>query len=239
MLTVDYDKLRLTSQDVLLDLGCGFGRHAYGAAVRGAKVVASDLSLPELIDIRSTTAAMHLSGELTCDNSVELAASDACQLPFSDSSFSRIVASEVLEHIPQDDQALQELVRVLRPGGMLVVTVPAWLPEKLCWMLDENYSAPQAEGGHVRIYTQSELEQKLKTAGLVPVASHRAHALHSPYWWLRCGLGENNRLCKSYHRFLCWDIENNPNFVKIIERLLNPALGKSLVVYAHKPEAAI
>lgn len=237
MLTVDYDKLSLTDQDVVLDLGCGFGRHAYGAAARGARVIASDLSLPELIDIRSTLAAMHLSGEVSSENSLELAASDACRLPFGNESFTKIIASEVLEHIPHDQQAIAELARVLRPGGMLAVTVPAWLPEKLCWMLDEGYSAPQAVGGHVRIYTQSNLEQKLKSAGLIPVDSHKAHALHSPYWWLRCGLGENNRLCKSYHKFLCWDIESNPASVKKFEGILNPLLGKSLVVYAHKLEA--
>lgn len=236
MLTVDYDILRLGPRDVMLDLGCGFGRHAYGAAARGARVIASDLSLDELSDIASTTFAMHQSGELADLGAVGLTAGDACRLPFGDASFTRIVASEVLEHIEDDRLALRELVRVLQPGGMLAVTVPSWFPEKLCWMLDKNYSAPQAEGGHVRIYTRSELTQKLKAAGLIPTARHRAHALHSPYWWLRCGLGEDNRLCKMYHRFLCWDIEHNPISIKLTERLLSPVLGKSLVVYARKPE---
>ena len=238
MLTVNYNKLGLTSHDTMLDLGCGFGRHAYGAAAKGAKVIASDLSLPELTEVRSTVAAMHLNGELTEPHVVETVAGDACQLPFDDHSFSKIVASEVLEHIPDDEQALAELVRVLRPGGILAVTVPAWFPEKLCWKLDQNYSAPQAVGGHVRIYTPKKLRQKLKAAGLAPQGQHKAHALHSPYWWLRCGLGENNRLCKIYHRFLCWDIEHNSILVSLTERLLNPLLGKSLVIYAQKPTVA-
>lgn len=166
MLTVDYDKLSLTDQDVVLDLGCGFGRHAYGAAARGARVIASDLSLPELIDIRSTLAAMHLSGEVSSENSLELAASDACRLPFGNESFTKIIASEVLEHIPHDQQAIAELARVLRPGGMLAVTVPAWLPEKLCWMLDEGYSAPQAVGDMFEFIPKATLSKNSNLPGL-------------------------------------------------------------------------
>ena len=232
MLTVDYDRLSLSQDDILLDLGCGFGRHAYGALARGARVVACDISLPELIDIRHTVAAMHLADQLPQHCTAGLVAGDATRLPFSDASFTRIVASEVLEHIHDDAGALAELVRILQPGGTLAVTVPAQFAERICWALDDGYHAPKAEGGHVRIYSQDELEQKLVAAGLTPIGSHKAHALHSPYWWLRCGIGEDKSICKAYHRFLCWDIEHYPAFVRYAEKALNPLIGKSLVVYA-------
>ena len=234
MLTVDYDRLGLREGDILLDLGCGFGRHAYGALARGARVIACDLSLPELTDIRHTVAAMHLAGELPEHRTVGLAEGDATRLPFSDGTFSKIVASEVLEHIHDDADALAELVRVLQPGGTLAVTVPAQFAERICWALDDGYHAPKAVGGHVRIYSQDELERKMIAAGLAPIDSHKAHALHSPYWWLRCGIGEDRAICKAYHRFLCWDIEHNSALVRLTENALNPLIGKSLVVYARK-----
>ena len=103
-----------------------------------------------------------------------------------------MITSEVLEHIPDDTGALAEMVRVLRPGGTFAATVPTWLPEKINWMLSDEYHAPAAVGGHVRIYSATELKAKLRAAGLGLAGSHHAHALHSPYWWLKCAVGVND-----------------------------------------------
>jgi hypothetical protein len=93
-------------------------------------------------------------------------------------------------------------------------------------------------GGHVRIYTEVELRQKLRGAGLHDGEVHHAHALHSPYWWLKCAVGPRNDdhwLVKPYHKLLVWDITKAPLLTRTAERLLNPVLGKSLVIYAQKP----
>src|SRR3546814_18600443 len=74
---------------------------------------------------------------------------DALQLPFADSTFDRIIASEVLEHVSDDRQSLHEVFRVLKPGGTLAATVPSWLPEKICWALSDEYHAPFVEGGTI------------------------------------------------------------------------------------------
>ena len=58
MLTVNYTILELHPGDRLLDIGCGFGRHSYEALRRGADVVSSDFSLPELLEVDSTVGAM-------------------------------------------------------------------------------------------------------------------------------------------------------------------------------------
>ena len=145
-------------------------------------------------------------------------------------------AAEVLEHIPDDGRAIAELVRVLRPGGMLAVTVPRWLPERICWALSDAYH--EVEGGHVRIYRESELAAQLADAGLVAEGHGFAHALHSPYWWLKCAVGVDDAdhpLVRAYHRLLVWDIMRAPAATRVADRLLNPVLGKSVVLYVRKP----
>ncbi len=241
MLTVDYDRLDLRAGHRLLDLGCGFGRHAFEALRRGATVVASDMALAELDEVRAVYGAMEDDGELAAGVSATSVCADATRLPFPDASFDRVIASEVLEHIPADADALAELARVLAPGGMLAVTVPSWLPEKICWAISDEYHAPKVEGGHLRIYRRRDLEAMLTAAGLEPHDAHRAHALHSPYWWLRCAVGidnDANPLVKAYLRLLTWDITEAPLVTRWADRALNPLIGKSIVVYARRPPVA-
>jgi SAM-dependent methyltransferase len=240
VLTVRYDWLGLQPGDTLLDLGCGAGRHAFEAARRGAHVVALDFDRGELKDVAGLFAAMTDAGELAAGGTGVAVNGDARRLPFPDGRFDRIIAAEVLEHIEDDGIAIGELARVLRPGGTMAVTVPAWLAERICWALSEEYHAPHVEGGHVRIYTEPQLRARLRTAGLRPGAAHHAHAIHSPYWWLKCAVGvdrDDHPAVKAYHRLLVWDIMRAPVLTRAVDRLANPLIGKSLVVYARKPES--
>ncbi len=239
MLTVDFERLRLRPGMRLLDLGCGGGRHAFAAWRAGAVVVALDASFPELVDVRAVAGGMLDAGELADGAPGGAVQGDALALPFPDGSFDRIVVSEVLEHIWQDQAALAELARVLRPGGAIAVTVPARVPERICWALDRDYH--DKPGGHIRIYRRPELGGKLERAGLHPRGSHHAHALHSPYWWVRCAGGVDRPerlLARKYHDFLVWELTNRPRWSQTLERALNPVLGKSVVLYADKPGAA-
>jgi SAM-dependent methyltransferase len=160
---------------------------------------------------------------------------DGLALPFPDGCFDKVIAAEVLEHVPDDSSVLAELARVLRPGGVIAVTVPRWYPEGVNWALSTEYH--NVPGGHVRIYRRQQLRDRLRGAGLGPYREHHAHALHSPYWWLRCALGtssERNRVVQAYHRLLVWDITAKNPLTRWPEAVLNPVLGKSLVVYARK-----
>ncbi len=239
MLTVDYDRLGVREGDRLLDLGAGGGRHAFEAARRGARVVPVDLSAADLKDAAAVLLAMVESRDVKADTYAGCVNGDAVRLPFADASFDRVIASEVLEHVPDDDAALGELVRVLRPGGVLAVTVPRWLPERICWAISDQYHAPAVEGGHVRIYRWSGLVGLLRRHGLRLAAWHHTHGLHSPYWWLRCAVGPNrppddHPLVRAYHRLLVWDLVEQPLATRVPERLLAPLIGKSLVVYGEK-----
>jgi len=236
MLTVDFDRLGLQRGERLLDLGCGAGRHAFEALRRGVRVVAVDADDAEVKHAANLLTAMVDGGEAGAGGAGVAAVGDALRLPFPDSSFDRVIAAEVLEHIPADRQAMGELARVLRPGGTMAVTVPRWYPELVNWALsDEYHSVP---GGHIRIYRRSALVERLVAAGLRPYGSHHAHSLHSPYWWLRSAVGTTNTehpLVRTYHRLLVWDITSRPAVLRLADRVLNPVLGKSLVVYLEKP----
>lgn len=236
MLTVDLDRLRVGPKDRVLDLGCGAGRHAFAALRRGAKVVALDADPAELARVHATVTAMRAAGEVPETGRSVAVRGDALDLPLANASVDRVIAAEVLEHIPEDGGAIAELVRVLRPGGRIAVTVPARFPERVNWALDEGYY--RTPGGHVRIYRRRELEGRLQAAGLVLRGYHHAHALHSPYWWIRCagGVDRPDRLvARRYHDLLVWQIMRNPPVLARLDRALNPLIGKSLVIYAQKP----
>ena len=238
MLTARYERLGVRAGDTVLDLGCGFGRHAFEAARRGARVVALDAGAEEVHGVRNTFAAMVAAGELARDACAVAVQGDALALPFADATFDRVICSEVLEHIPEDLAAMGELARVLRRGGTMAVTVPRRGPERINWALSAQYH--NVPGGHIRIYSRSVLEERLASVGLRVTSHHHAHGLHSPYWWLKCLVGttnDTNWLVRQYHRLLVWDIMKRPRFTRMAEATLNPLIGKSLVVYLEKPRA--
>lgn len=237
MLTVRYERLGMAAGDRLLDLGAGGGRHAFEAMRLGAVVTAVDADAAEVKDVAAMMVAVVEEADPGSGMGTGTAAvGDALRLPFPHGSFDRVIAAEVLEHIPEDRSAMAELARVLRPGGTMAVTVPRWYPELVNWVLSDDYHL--VPGGHCRIYRQSTLIQRLSAVGLRPYGAHHAHALHSPYWWLRCAVGvgdDDHPLVRAYHRFLVWDITAHTPLTRVPERVLNPVLGKSTVVYLRKP----
>jgi SAM-dependent methyltransferase len=238
MLTLDYDRLGVKEGDLVLDIGCGYGRHSFEVVRRGGRSIALDLSDTELKDVLAMFKALAAERDdkvvSACVNATALS------LPFADDTFDHVIASEVLEHIPDDTDAMAEIARVTKPGGTIAVTVPRAGQEVVCWLLSNEYH--NTPGGHVRIYRQSQMVGRLRSVGLKFKGVGFAHALHTPYWWLRCAVGpknEGNPLVKAYKSFLEWDIIKAPPLVRATERVLNPVLGKSLVVYVSKPEVRV
>jgi len=135
-----------SSSGIAVDIGCGGG---YTAKVFESywRVVGVDVSRD----------ALHLCQRrglsLLCR--VDLA---SCALPFKTSSFEVVLALDVIEHIKDDVYALSEFRRILKPGGLLIVTVPAFMALWSPW--DEAL-------GHLRRYRASSLAEACQGAGLV------------------------------------------------------------------------
>ena len=116
MITIDFERLGVRPGDRVLDMGCGAGRHAFEMYRRGADVVALDQDEGELETVAQTFEAMHSGAQVPHGARAVTHVGDALALPFEDSEFDHVIASEVLEHIPQDVRAIAELHRVLKPS---------------------------------------------------------------------------------------------------------------------------
>lgn len=232
MLTVDFKRFDMRDGDRILDLGCGVGRHVITTYMLGnVESVGVDICLKDLC-----TAAERFEKEFQDRNNHEkrlaLSAADAQALPFSDGCFDKIICSEVLEHIPDYRKVLGEINRVLKPGGVLVASVPRFFPEWICWKLSDEYH--NEKGGHIRIFDANALRREIEKHGFVFQQRHWAHALHVPYWWLQCLFWRNreqSKIIKAYHRFLVWDLMKKPWITQTLDRLMNPLIGKSVVMY--------
>ena len=235
MNTVEFKKLDIKSGDRILDIGCGSGRHT-SAVYRFKSVFAIgiDRSHAELIEAQARLKLHDQLGEHG-GGIWGLTMADAGALPFKDHFFDLVICCEVLEHIAEDESVAREIIRILKPGHHLVVSVPRFWPERVCWALSSQYA--NSNNGHIRIYRKKNLIALLENCGVQSWALHYAHSLHAPYWWLKCLMGLNrtdSKLVNFYHRFLNWDIMEKPKLVRGLDRLMNPILGKSLVVYLKK-----
>jgi len=118
MLTVDLNRLALTPGQLCLDIGCGEGRHSLAAhAFEGVYALGLDLCTKDLATAASRIADM----QVHCPKgAIAFGAGDATQLPIADEQVDVVIASEILEHIPDYLQVLKEAMRVLKPGGRLL-----------------------------------------------------------------------------------------------------------------------
>lgn len=94
---------------------------------------------------------------------------DICNLPFEDNSYDMILCNHVLEHIPDDTKAMQELYRVLRPGGMGIFQIPQDLSRDVTFEDDSITDAKErarifGQYDHVRVYGRDYFD-KLRSVG--------------------------------------------------------------------------
>ncbi|MHA1361529.1 MAG: class I SAM-dependent methyltransferase [Candidatus Freyarchaeota archaeon] len=232
MLTVKLNLLQILEKDVVLDAGCGAGRHTMEASKwHSSKFVAVDRSLSELKRLKYVLDLMAEKGEL--NGNVVLIVGDVLQLPFKDEAFTKIICTEVLEHLHEDVRGMEEMVRVLKNHEEMVVSVPTPYTEHLFGNLSYEYF--RTPGGHVRIYKKKELLQKLRKSGLRILYICREHAFHSIFWMLKCLCGLDNQdalIPALWEKLLIFSTQIK--LLKKIENFWNNLFPKSIVVYTRK-----
>jgi ubiquinone/menaquinone biosynthesis C-methylase UbiE len=235
MEAVDLDLLRLRDGDLVLDMGSGTGRHVLAACQRPCRVVGLDSDLESLALAGRYVNLIDSLGVVKAGATLMLGWCD--RLPFADASFDRILCTEVLEHIPDDRATIREIMRVLRPGGTVAVSVPDHLSESIFWRLSWQYR--NTPGGHVHIYSRWEVASKLKDAGLRLYAVRFRHAFETLYWLAR--IGPNDHCWKprpwveSFRKFLDSKRTRNSKFFYRLEEAANYLFAKSIVFYGRKP----
>jgi SAM-dependent methyltransferase len=236
LLTVDLARLDVRPGDLVLDAGCGEGRHCFGCLERGARIVGLDLDYDSL----------HLASKALRKRAQELDSAGAMlqgntfALPFADATFDKVICSEVMEHVHDYKAAARELARVTRPGGRVAVTIPTQTSEHIYLRLGDDYF--ESPGGHIRIFKPRELALGLASAGLATEGVGFAHGFHTPYWILRSVMNlpdaDQSALVQAYRDFLIR--ATGSKLMDKVEKGLNFICPKSLILYAEKraPQAS-
>lgn len=233
MLTFNFKKHEINQKGVMLDVGCGEGRHIFG--------IMQDYPLMKCIGLDMDNESLEKAEEgyeyfkSISEAGAQFLKGSAYSLPFPDESIDLIVCSEVLEHLHEYNDAVKEIHRVLKPGGKFYASVPATWPEKICWKLSKEYQ--NQPGGHLRIFSQSGLISEIKESGFKFLSSEKFHSIHSPYWWLRCffwNTQDKNFLVNLYKKLLERHILKKPFFINLLDKALNPIMGKSFSMYFKK-----
>ena len=233
MLTFNLNKYELNNNGIMLDVGCGEGRHIFGVMQDYPQMKCVGLDMDNASLNRAEEGYQYF--ESISNAGAEFIKGSAYSLPFPDESIDLIVCSEVLEHLHEYNDAVDEIHRVLKPGGKFYASVPASWPEKVCWSLSKDYQ--NQPGGHLRIFNQLELVSEIKESGFKFLSSEKFHSIHSPYWWLRCLFWksqDSNFLVNLYKRMLERHILKKPFFLNLLDKALNPLMGKSFSMYFEK-----
>jgi SAM-dependent methyltransferase len=154
----------LPQAPTLIDVGCSTGYLLVDLRARfpDATLVGVDLVAGGL-----RKAHTHVPDAL-------LLQADACALPLQDACVDCVVSANLLEHVPDDEQVLAEVFRILRPGGRAVIVVP---------VNPGSYDCYDRLLGHERRYARGEVARKARGAGLTVVQDiHLGAPLYPAFW---------------------------------------------------------
>ncbi len=160
---------RIGTGTTVLDAGSGNGSLALRLGELGYRVVGIDAS-----DAFVTYAEIRAK-QLSLNETVSFRKGDLLNTGLADETVDAVVSGEVLEHLDEDQQAVKEFYRVLRPGGCCLVTVPA---QASLWDVIDDWA------GHLRRYERKELEEKFRAAGFsIDRSRHYGFPLVRLYHW--------------------------------------------------------
>ncbi|HTV84701.1 MAG TPA: class I SAM-dependent methyltransferase [Dyella sp.] len=215
--------------DVVVDVGCGDGGNSAFCLRRGAKVVLADT------DKEAIATAIARLRTIRPDN-VETHVSDGNPLPLKDAIATRVMCTEVLEHVDDPAQLMRELVRIGKPGARYLISVPDPLQENL-----QKHVAPPSyfqKPNHIRVIERQEFSDLVTQAGLV-IDEVTYYGFFWSIWWAMfwaCGVDlEQPAHPVLDHWTEAWRaLMDMPNGHEL-KRKLDQFMPKSQVIVAHKP----
>lgn len=147
------DNFKKIKNSLILEVGTGSGYMSFGLAKCGAKVIACDITINNLIILKEFAKTLGL------ENNILFVCCSADQLPFKNNTFDYFVINAVLEHIPRELEAINEIERTLKKGGGLMITVPILYKYIFPLLLPVNFLHDKRIG-HLRRYDETSLKNK-------------------------------------------------------------------------------
>ena len=224
-----FEGFRIGPEDVVADIGCGDGGNAAFCGRFAARVVVADIDPGR---VARTVERVRAAGA----RRVEGHATDGDPLPIASATATRVVCTEVLEHVPDPARFLAELARIGQPGAEYLITVPDPVGERL----QRPVAAPSyfAPPNHVRVIERDELARLVAAAGL-RVTRQTGFGFYWTVWmtmFWSCGVD----LAAPHHPVLdgwarAWNGLLDTEEGRQAKRALDAALPKSQVILARKP----
>lgn len=172
--------LDLQNGDRVLDIGCGNGYYLYLLSNLGMKL--------DLTGLDNDENALQSVDKLIGKKNIKILKGDATKLPFKNSSFNKVLISEVIEHIEDEKSTLSEIHRVLKRGGAMVLTTCNieypffWDPVN--WILQRMFKTHIKSGFWAGIWNQHRRLYKMdRLNNLVTGAKFTVLKLHSLTFW--------------------------------------------------------
>jgi ubiquinone/menaquinone biosynthesis C-methylase UbiE len=160
-------------KDIVLDAGTGLGHLLHELSPRCSQIYAIDTNLDFLKRVRPRIG----------ETNIVLLQADIRRIPFGPSRFTKVICTEVLEHLPEPLPAIEEFHRLLKPGGICVIAVPTRFSERLYSILNQDYSQNQQE--HVTILRKNQWTALFRSAGFDITAIRNENFQPALYWIFR------------------------------------------------------
>ncbi len=221
--------VHISADDVVVDVGCGDGGAVLFCAQRGAEVVAVDIDANVIADIAARLVNSSARAHATH-------VSDSDPLPLADGIATRVICSEVLEHVDDPSRVLSELVRIGKPGAIYLLTVPDPLHEAM-----QKHVAPDSyfeKPNHIRIIEREQFAEMVRQAGLI-VQEQTYYGFYWGMWWAlfwACGveLGESHPILDNWNT--TWKMVLKTRRGVELKRKLDQFMPKSQLIIARKPQ---
>jgi SAM-dependent methyltransferase len=225
-----YHDFEVSAHDVVVDIGCGNGGIASYCAQRGAELILVDIDAQKIEATRQRLATSNA-------RSVTTHVGDAMAIPVADATATRVVCTEVVEHVDDPAQVLRELVRIGKPGAVYLITVPDGINEDVMrpFAPKECYEKPN----HIHIFDRTAFRTLVDESGL-EVISHTTNGFFWAMWWSLFWLSGQKDLKAPWHPVLnkwteTWQaVLELPNGA-LFKQSMEQAIAKAQIIVARKP----